>query len=278
MIKLLSVLLACLLSARMFAQGVVSRPMLEDMKTWEYTYHHFVDSITDYAHLDIDNPYPIRYTIRGDTVINDISYYKMYLEVDGQSSYYAAYREEGLKVYVCLRGKDKEDIAADFEYEGLYDPEGYEKEYDKVQEEIDYVDVGGQIYRRHKYYYLRYYYSTDVPDAVGVEGIGYWYYGLRYPIFLYPPYDCVCDYEEFASCYDKDGNVFHASDFFKEGIPASVSQPEGQPKEDDTVYDIQGRKLSDGSSSGTILTTDSPSKGLRIIRYSDGTVKKVYTR
>ena len=106
------------------------------MKTWEYTYHHFVDSITDYAHLDIDNPYPIRYTIRGDTVINDISYYKMYLEVDGQSSYYAAYREEGLKVYVCLRGKDKEDIAADFEYEGLYDPEGYEKEYDKVQDRL----------------------------------------------------------------------------------------------------------------------------------------------
>lgn len=86
-----------------FAQVDNYRPMLEDMKTWEFVYHHF-DEVDEEEMDDSESGvketiYTVRYFLSGDTVINGIGYHKMYREVDGRPTYYAAYREEGLKVY-----------------------------------------------------------------------------------------------------------------------------------------------------------------------------------
>lgn len=197
-----------------YAQGEDYRPMLEDMKTWEYEYHHFDENEDDEYDEDglKETVYTVRYTLSGDTVINGVGYHKMYRDVGGHLTYYAAYREEGKKVYERLPREEWDFIVADFEYEGLYDPEDPDDDlYSFFTDEIDYVKVDGQVYRRHTY--------TDCRmKAIGIEGIGYAYYGLEYPSVYAPQPTCICDYQVFTACYDKDGNVFRASDFTKIGI------------------------------------------------------------
>ena len=211
-----------------FAQVDDYRPMLEDMKTWEYEYHHF-DEVDEEEMDDSESGvketiYTVRYFLSGDTVINGIGYHKMYREVDGRPTYYAAYREEGLKVYKrspqVLPEDERDIIVADFEYDGLYDPYDVDlDEYDmeilsSITDSIDLVEVNGLIYRRHTYYDA---YGWIL--AIGVEGVGYRGCGMRnYPSAFPAEPDCYCDYEVFTACYDKDGNVFRASDFTKEGM------------------------------------------------------------
>ena len=200
-----------------YAQGEDYRPMLEDMKTWEYDFHHFDDD-GDYEQGLKETVYTVRYTLSGDTVINGVGYHKMYQDVGGHLTYYAAYREEGKKVYKRPRNLPEDEwdfIVADFEYEGLYNPypeEEYDYLYASITEEIDYVKVDGQVYRRH------FYRNDGWTKAIGVEGIGYEYYGLAYPSVYAAEPTCICDYQVFTACYDKDGIVFRASDFTKEGI------------------------------------------------------------
>ena len=198
-----------------YAQGEDYRPMLEDMKTWEYDFHHFDDD-GDYEQGLKETVYTVRYTLSGDTVINGVGYHKMYRDVGGHLTYYAAYREEGKKVYERVPREEWDFIVADFEYEGLYDP-WYSEEnddlYSSITDDIDYVKVNWQVYRRHTY-------RNDCcwTEAIGVEGIGYAYYGLEYPSVYAAQPTCICDYQVFTACYDKDGNVFRASDFNKIGI------------------------------------------------------------
>ena len=201
-----------------YAQGEDYRPILEDMKTWEYEYHHFDENEDDEYDEDglKETVYTVRYTLSGDTLINGVGYHKMYRDVGGHLTYYAAYREEGKKVYERLPRDEWDFIVADFEYEGLYDPWYSEEEddlYSSITDDIDYVKVNGLVYRRHTY-------RNDCcwTEAVGVEGVGYAYYGLEYPSVYAPQPTCICDYQVFTACYDKDGNVFRASDFNKIGI------------------------------------------------------------
>ena len=129
----------------------VENPMLKEGKTWVYDYHHFEENEEE---PPTETVYPVRYTIIGDTIIDNKPYYKMYQEIDNQKTYYAAYREEGLKVFVRYPHIDEDIIVADFEYEGLYDPNGYEENdpYSAIKEYIDYIEVDGIQYRRHTYY------------------------------------------------------------------------------------------------------------------------------
>ena len=184
------------------------RKMLEQGKTWVYNYHHFEENEED----PTETVYPVRYTIIGDTVIDNKSYYKMYQEIDNQKTYYAAYREEGLKVFVRYPHFDEDIIVADFEYEGLYDPNGYEENdpYSAIKEYIDYIEVDGIQYRRHTYYEN----DKDNKLVIGVEGIGYTEYGLMYPSIYGPQPDCVCDFKVFSSCEVNGKCIFTADDFY----------------------------------------------------------------
>ena len=185
------------------------RKMLEQGKTWVYNYHHFEENEEE---PPTETVYPVRYTIIGDTVIDNKSYYKMYQEIDNQKTYYAAYREEGLKVFVRYPHYDEDIIVADFEYEGLYDPNG-DEEYDlysAIKEYIDYIEVDGIQYRRHTYYEN----DKDNKLVIGVEGIGYTEYGLMYPSIYGPQPDCVCDFKVFSSCEVNGKCIFTADDFY----------------------------------------------------------------
>lgn len=188
----------------------VENPMLKEGKSWNYEYHHFEENENE---PPTEIVYPVRYTIIGDTVIDNKSYYKMFQDIDNQKTYYAAYREEGLKVFVRYPLIDEDIIVADFEYEGLYDPNGYEENdpYSAIKEYIDYIEVDGIQYKRHTYYEN----DKEMKLVIGVEGIGYTNYGLMYPSLYGAQPDCVCDFKIFSSCEVNGKCIFTKDDFYK---------------------------------------------------------------
>lgn len=249
MIKLLTYLLTCFLPMQVSGQGEPFHPMLAEGKTWVYEYHHYLDQIDNDP--PNDTVFSVSYTLSGDTVIEGKPYYKMYCEGNGHRSYYASYREEGLKVYMRTHDPvspedEKVFVVADFEYQGLYepDPENWGKDpYSSIKETIDYVWVDGRQYRRHQYY------EGDEANvlAIGVEGVGFLRHGLRHPNLYGPEPDCLCDYQIFTSCIENGKTIFRSSDFYREGVLTniSISQDDSidKPSTDDGIYSISGIKV-----------------------------------
>lgn len=192
--------------------SVIEHSMLKEGKSWIYEYHHFEENENE---PPTEKIYPVRYTIIGDTVIDNKDYYKMFQEIDNKKTYYAAYREEGLKVFVRHPLIDMDIIVVDFEYEGLYDPNGYEENdpYSAIKEYIDYIEVDGIQYKRHTYYEK----NKEEKLVIGVEGIGYTKYGLMYPSIYGAQPDCVCDFKIFSSCEMNGKCIFTRDDFYKAG-------------------------------------------------------------
>ena len=213
MIHKLLYLLCFLLPIRVSAQSESHHNMLNYGKSWVYDYHHFEEHEDEPT---TETVYPARYTILGDTLIDNKSYYKMYREVDNKNTYYAAYREDGLKVFARFPLIDEDIIVADFEYKGLYDPDGYgdNDSYSAVEEYVDYIEINGIKYRRHTYYED----NKENKLVIGVEGIGYTKYGLQYPSIYGPEPDCLCDYKVFTSCEMNGECFFTNEDFYKEAV------------------------------------------------------------
>lgn len=197
----------------LFAQSESHHNMLNYGKSWVYDYHHFEEHEDEPT---TETVYPARYTILGDTLIDNKSYYKMYREVDNKNTYYAAYREDGLKVFARFPLINEDIIVADFEYSGLYDPDGYgdNVSYSAVEEYVDYIEINGIKYRRHTYYED----NKENKLVIGVEGIGYTKYGLQYPSIYGPEPDCLCDYKVFTSCEMNGECIFTNEDFYKEAV------------------------------------------------------------
>ena len=211
--RILLSLFTLLMSLSISAQSQGLHPMLVEGKSWVYDYHHFEEHEDEPT---TETVYPARYTILGDTLIDNTSYYKMYREVDNKNTYYAAYREDGLKVFARFPLINEDIIVADFEYKGLYDPDGYgdNDSYSAVEEYVDYIEVNGIKYRRHTYY------EDDKENklVIGVEGIGYTKYGLQYPSIYGPEPDCLCDHKVFTSCEMNGECIFTNEDFYKEAV------------------------------------------------------------
>ena len=240
-------LLLCLLSMKASAQYEAEHFMLEDGKTWNYDYHQLELTDTEIV-------FPVSYTILGDTVMDGRSYKKMYREGQNQRCFYAGYREEGLKVFMCYPGIEKEITIADFEYKGIHHS-GYLEEYDpylKVKEYIDSIEVNGILYRRHTYYVN----DKEERLSIGVEGIGY-LNGLYYPAMYAPPLDCYCDYEIFTSCEMNGTTIFRFKDFYApayHAIPEHLQTVgiEGLPHRE-VFYDINGHRLATPPTKGIYI-------------------------
>lgn len=202
MLLLVSLLTAALLAD---AQGV-SRPMLEQGKTWYYTYHHF-EAKGPYSEEDMREQYeettfPVAYTLRGDTLINGLQYMKMYRYRDydeKHQSFFAAFREEDGKVYVHLDENNAyiyDEVPGDMlliDFSLASGPAWWDVSPTFI---VDTVKANGKPFRR-------YHYREQRPDGsvyqlgfVGTEGVGFKDYGLVRYIFE-PEADCICDYESF---------------------------------------------------------------------------------
>ena len=196
------------------------RPMLEQGKTWTYVYHHFEDGET----LDPDGAYKghevffSQYTLKGDTIINDFQYMKMYRndDVRNKKTYYNAYREdEEGRVYVAEYKGQKDFKLIDFNMTTKDVNNSYPEPYVYPESVIvETIKADGQLFRRYRY---------DGSGAIGIEGVGYKGDGLLTYAFE-EKLPCICDYEEL---YAVSGNnlYFTASNF---DAPKEIELAEGE--------------------------------------------------
>ena len=208
-------LLTCSLLAS--AQNV-GRPMLEQGKTWYYTYHHY-EAKGPYSDEDMREQYdittfPVAYMLWGDTVINGRQYMKMYRyrEYDDENmSYYAAFREEEGKVYVYVDGYygynegHGDMLLIDFSM-------GYDDSFaKKLTVDADTIKTWDQFFHRYSYWSQHPNGVDRRKEFVGVEGVGFKDDGLINYI-LGPEPDCICDYQTFDFVEGK-GWMFTNADF-----------------------------------------------------------------
>ena len=189
------------MTAAMLALGIQARadrrPMLEQGKTWYYTYHHYEADAHGYD--DEHTTWTVTYTLRGDTTIAGQQYMKMYRGYKDEH-YFGAYREdEEGRVYMLRALPDaKEELVIDFNL-------NYENAWVKdVQPIVETINVNGKEFRRYKY--------KELPDIVGVEGVGFQVVGLNSPFVEHTT--CICDYEEF-DYVESNGFRFTNADFMK---------------------------------------------------------------
>ena len=206
---------ACWMTA---SAAAPERKMLEQDKTWVYTYHHVEEVFTDnMGHDIIDEPrYMVYYRLDGDTVIDDRQYMKMYRQDEKDKKYFGAFREdEEGRVYQYDRFGEKKDVKVfdlgmDFGY--AYHP-------DTIV--IETIKEGGRFFRRYRY-------QSILPDGstidsyIGVEGVGYQKYGFVHS--LDEEVNCYCDYEELTIVSGKDC-WFEASAFL---APKEIELTDGE--------------------------------------------------
>ena len=139
---------------------------------------------------------------------------------------------------------------------------------------IDDIMVNGRQFRR--YTCLQKYseagedltmieYDDDgVWHDIWVEGVGSAISGIEDQNPSHePPVRKPGEYTYFVSCYEDGECIFTAEDF---DIPSAIKPVKSSVSKDMEIYDLRGRRLK------------SPSKGINIIRQSDGTTRKVVVR
>lgn len=186
--------LAMLLMAAVVQTASARRLMLEQGKTWWYTYHHFEE--TDY--MPEETVYQVAYTLRGDTAIGDNQYMKMYAKpykdyAPGKASYYAAYREDSEgRVYVRYPQAADDVLQIDFALN--YDPD--KSWISNVSYTAETIVACGQPFCRYRYEGSPRYGDSRQPLFTAVEGVGFKDKGLVEYLFK-EPVNCVCDYQTF---------------------------------------------------------------------------------
>ena len=183
------------------------RKMLEQGKTWVYTYHHFEENETGYD----ESVWESYYQLDGDIVIDGQQYMKMYRwdQRDWEKKYYGAFREdEEGRVYIRSEYYGEEDFKiVDFNMDIDYQKYDIEQPINTIVEKIK---ENGKLFHRYRYE------ITDPNGSihnlcVGIEGVGFQEVGIVRDV-LEPKVPCICDYEELAYVYTNDF-LFRASAF-----------------------------------------------------------------
>ena len=152
-------------------------PLVNEEHVWSYC---------DVLRVGFDK-YDLNYyhfQIKGDTIIHDISYKKVYKDYNNCSAnpanYEAAIREENKRVYVVRSGEQHERLIYDFNME-VGDSIGIDTYHDYKVSKIDTVEIAGKLRKCYNCFYSSY----------GIiEGIG----NLDGNFFLYP-FDPILLYE-----------------------------------------------------------------------------------
>ena len=200
------VILLLIVCPLMASAKTTLRTMLVEGKTWYYSYHHYNDEEGKFD----DQTYRVSYTVKGDTVIGEREYKKMYRwdEVSRQTRYYGAFREDedGRVWQYDYAGHQKDFMICDITT--YY----YFEEADVAVEDV--IDINGKLLKRYQRRGL-----------IGLEGVGLQKYGIiLYP--LAPEPDCYCDYETFEYMLD-DEFIFYNSFF---NLPTYIQLTENEKK------------------------------------------------
>lgn len=215
----------------MTASAAPQRKMLEEGKSWTYAYHHFEANGSGHDH----SVWPIRYTLKGDTIIDGRQYMKVYRfnEYSCEEKYYGAFREdeEGRVYQYDYLGDGKDFKMIDFSMD--YDDLG--PEYSNVKTTVDAIftetiKVSGKLFRRYRYQNIKGVSSDgttmDIQNAnSAIEGVGFQNSGLIHYLFEPIP-TCICDYEELNYVSSRDF-WFNASDFL---VPKEIELSDSEKK------------------------------------------------
>lgn len=255
---LLFIWLSCLSVMPIVAQDTQLgyRPFAQDEKVWETQ----VGWIMENSYCNF---------INGDTLINGKTWKKVYNYVafpDFGSTYYAAIRDEGKKVYAIAKGSTKQRLLYDFSLkkdfivrcgvegnafgcllekdEKLDTLLGFPfKSYLRV-DKIDTINVEGQEFRRFTLTLLdayQEYYRTGeesfINIVVWVEGFGSGA-GPFSPWMPLPPRESI-----FTSCYVGKTYLFGNYFLYNADISVSVNRISSETNHDNMIIDLTGRSL-----------------------------------
>ena len=255
---LLFIWLSCLSVMPIVAQNsqLGYRPFAQDEKVWETQVGWIMENV--YGNC-----------INGDTLINGKTWKKVYNYVafpDFGSSYYAAIRDEGKKVYAIAKGSTKQRLLYDFDLKKNYivrcgvegnafgcllekdeKPDtllGFPfKSYLRV-DKIDTITIEGQEFRRFTLTLLdayQEYYRTGeesfINNVVWVEGFGSGA-GPFSPWMPLPPRESI-----FTSCYVGKTYLFGNYFLYNADISVSVNRISSDTNHDNMIIDLTGRRL-----------------------------------
>ena len=232
---------------------------------------------------------------KGDTIINGIACKKMYSynvwHNDGSTMYEGALYEKDKKVYCFRPSKSKEELMYDFGLKKddkiktvtymIYQEKsgGYNSPF---MEDRQVLNIENHLFRGHNQR-MTILCGTDVKveevdDYYKIWGMyGYWIEGVgttSHPLMNWAPYcrilqvqteaivlDCVVNGDTIFTFKDK--KEYEEKAFSKKYVSGISTVKAGGDKKSAGWYDLQGRRLTE------------PRKGVNIIRYNDGTARKV---
>ena len=216
-------------------------------KTWNYIFFH---AENDGAHRD-----PYSYVVRGDTLIGDFSYKKIYSQKDGTERLSFMMREEGSKVFKLHPEEEEEKLFFDFGRDDVglvhhWKSEDLDFIANWMIYAIDSVQVNDNLFRRY-YCYLQY--AKTEQDTVDeghaqyrdywVEGIGSARYGIEANnLEMHDRLPGVTEY--FISCYENGKCLFTAEDFAKPAYTTDMQTLRNSTLQEEPFYNLQGRRLS----------------------------------
>ena len=246
-------------------------------KRWNYI-HYYLDD--EGEHRD-----PYSYVVKGDTIIRRQTYKKLWYQDENTERLVCLLYETGRSIYKSLDfGDNSYDMPLmrlffdfgrdDFGRVFTWNADMNTGNTNWMVYGIDDIMVNGRQFRR--YTCLQKYseagedlttieYDDDgVWHDVWVEGVGSAISGIEdQNPFHEPPVRKPGEYTYFVSCYEDGECIFTAEDF---DIPSAIKPVKSSVSKDMEIYDLRGRRLK------------SPSKGINIIRQSDGTTRKVVVR
>jgi len=241
-------------------------PFVVEGKVWNFSRSH-LNAPAWYGKIYID----------GDTIINDIACKKVYeynFNNDGKTRYRAAFYEKDRKVYCFNSGKESDVLLYNF---GMNIGDTAVAHHNTILNDYDVLlkvigiekTMSGGRFQR---YFVLYNYAEVCQGADESYLQGFWIEGVgtnKYPFDTYPGElpggntsltSCVVDKDTLYSW--KENRLFEQalSKKYISGISTVKAGGEARPS---GWYDLQGRRLTE------------PRKGMNIIRYNDGTAKKV---
>ena len=214
-------------------------------KTWNYILYYLDGEGT---HQE-----PYSYMVRGDTVIGNIAYKKLYYQKDGAERLAFMMREDGYMVY--KRHPEKEEfLLFDFSRDDVGQVHSWKSSVGNIVINwmiyaIDNVQVKNNIFRRYCCY--QQYSETELDtieeldeaqteywvEGIGSANMGIEADGIEIPVRL----PGITEY--FVSCDVNGECIFTADDFSKPSYTSDVQRLRNTDSNLESVYDILGKRL-----------------------------------
>ena len=204
-----------------------------------------------YEKYDIYNTHEtemVTYSIKGDTLINEVGFKKVYLN----DEYHGAIRQDKGKVFFCVEGKTEDFLIYDFDAE-KGDIRLLEEDLDFIVVSVDTIDVNGTKYKRLglNYYVGDKEYDERYPEIQIVEGIG----TSGNPFFITEFIVMTTTWKKLREVYINDELIFKGTDFYKPSIagisPATLDKTTNNHRQG--IYDLQGRRLAERPERGIFI-------------------------